>query len=614
MTEAGIGTNQDGANQNVGLQETVEIETPTLEAPEAPEAPNAGEQTVEETATEAGVYSFDQIIERLKAALPSVPDRSFAWNDVIGVIVLKLSNTDSLNKDNDASNATQIQVTAAREPGQDRITEDFFPTLTLNRTFKSWRIAVPVRVNVRNCVQLGAENLDESKTWLPDTIQIRRRILNEREGVPGNPNLQLCYGDDLKPLRSVLQVNDYLVVVKLKKTLTYVAFGVKNNVDLGTGKKMYLAPRADRDDTVFPLDMVQYEQVLDANRLKGGKNVLLYGVPGAGKSWTIGNYYCDDESRMERLVFHPDYTHSDFIGQILPNVKEGLVTYEFTEGPFTKLLRKAYLHPTEEFFLIIEEINRGNAPAIFGEVFQLLDREDDGTSSYSVSNEDVAKKVYGDPNHMIRIPSNMSIIGTMNTSDQNVFTLDTAFQRRWDMRLIKNSFDGHAYATRKILDTDVEWKEFVEAINKEIVRKNRQMTSSEDKRLGTYFIREADLIFDEREDTLPQTEENKKAWTEAFLNNHRFAEKVIKYLWDDAFKFSRDDLFKPNFFSLEEVIDFFNENRKRERFRILNDEIYDALYAAVNQREADEAAQTAAQAPTDTQQPATENTQGDDAQ
>jgi len=336
--------------------------------------------------------------------------------------------------------------------------------------------------------------------------------------------------------------------------------------------------------SLFELEEFEDEEELtvydDATRVKGGVNTLLYGVPGSGKSWTIEKEYCDDESRMERLVFHPDYTYSDFIGQILPNVADGIVSYKFTEGPFTSLLKKAYTHPDKMFFLVIEEINRGNAPAIFGEVFQLLDRDDDGTSEYGITNVDIANIVYGNPNKKVRIPSNMSIIGTMNTSDQNVFTLDTAFQRRWNMRMIENTFEGHDYATTTILDTDVTWQRFCEVINNEIVTKNIRMTSSEDKRLGAYFVRAADLEYHETADNLELSEKER---IEAKLLNYRFAEKVLKYLWDDAFKFSREDIFKNTIYkSLEEVVNHFNSRSSakavgNDRFDVFKEEVIDAF-------------------------------------
>lgn len=314
---------------------------------------------------------------------------------------------------------------------------------------------------------------------------------------------------------------------------------------------------------------------IEATRIKGGKNVILYGVPGSGKSHTIGEQYCNDESRMERLVFHPDYTYSDFVGQILPNVSEGNVSYEFTEGPFTRLLKKAYNNPGEEYFLIIEEINRGNAPAIFGEVFQLLDRDDDGNSEYGISNADIARIVYGDENHKVRIPSNMSIIGTMNTSDQNVFTLDTAFQRRWSMRMIENDLDKVSYADKKILDTDVTWRRFNTVMNSIILKKNVRITSSEDKRLGAFFVREADLRFDPKENDPDASSEEKRI---AMLQNSRFPEKVLKYLWDDAFKFSREDVFETSqYISLEDIVRKFRESQNNGRFAVFKEEVVTAL-------------------------------------
>lgn len=336
----------------------------------------------------------------------------------------------------------------------------------------------------------------------------------------------------------------------------------------------------DYDDPIIDIDDSMSVDFDSVERVKGGMNTLLYGVPGSGKSWTIEKEYCDDESRMERLVFHPDYTYSDFIGQILPNVSDGIVSYKFTEGPFTSLVKKAYTNPKKMFYLIIEEINRGNAPAIFGEVFQLLDRKDDGTSEYGITNVDIANIVYNNPNKKVRIPSNMSIIGTMNTSDQNVFTLDTAFQRRWNMRMIENTFVGHDYARTTILDTGVTWQRFCEVINNEIVTKNIRMTSSEDKRLGTYFVRAADLEYHEEADNNDLSE---KEQIQARLLNYRFAEKVLKYLWDDAFKFSREDIFKNTIYkSLEEVVNHFNSRSSakatgNDRLDVFKEEIIDAF-------------------------------------
>lgn len=343
----------------------------------------------------------------------------------------------------------------------------------------------------------------------------------------------------------------------------------------------------------------------EKSRLTTGCNVLLYGVPGSGKSWTIEHEYCKPESKVERLVFHPDYTYSDFIGQILPNVSEdGQVSYKFTPGPFTNILHDVYLNPEDEYILIIEEINRGNAPAIFGEVFQLLDRKveieenDDGypigSSEYGITNPNIAKIVYGDSTHKVRIPSNLSIIGTMNTSDQNVFTLDTAFQRRWDMRLIENDFSNvdPKLADAEILDTTVSWREFCTAVNEIVVGNSARMTSSEDKRLGAYFVHLRDLKFNpnmgnlkegrydqlrkkESEESLTSSETVELTTIrDALKQNRKFPEKVIKYLWDDAFKFNREVIFEiTEYQSLEQVIRAFMYFKGIERFNVFKENV-----------------------------------------
>ncbi len=367
----------------------------------------------------------------------------------------------------------------------------------------------------------------------------------------------------------------------------------------------------DCDEPIADEDRTNHKS-FEEDRKTSGINVLLYGVPGSGKSWTIEHEYCKRNSKVERLVFHPDYTYSDFIGQILPNVAEdGQVSYKFTPGPFTNILRDAYLNPEDEFILIIEEINRGNAPAIFGEVFQLLDRKveieenDDGypigSSEYGITNPNIAKIVYGDLTHKVRIPSNLSIIGTMNTSDQNVFTLDTAFQRRWEMRLIENSFDNvdSKLADAKILDTTVSWKNFCTSVNEIVVGNSARMTSSEDKRLGAYFVHLRDLDFDDKMgdlkdyDILRKKESESKLTPEekakiavirdALKQNRKFPEKVIKYLWDDAFKFNREVIFEiTEYQSLEQVIRAFMYSKGIERFNVFKENVRAAFTNSSN--------------------------------
>jgi hypothetical protein len=375
--------------------------------------------------------------------------------------------------------------------------------------------------------------------------------------------------------------------------------------------RLYATKVIGLEDLDADTDGISFDD-LEKSRISSGTNILLYGVPGSGKSWTIEHEYRKPGTIVRRLVFHPDYTYSDFIGQILPNVAEnGQVSYKFTPGPFTTILHDAYWHPDKEYLLVIEEINRGNAPAIFGEIFQLLDRKieikdvfDDGfpigTSEYGITNADIATVMYGKERagDEVRIPSNLSIVGTMNTSDQNVFTLDTAFQRRWDMRLIENNFDNvdSTLANAEILDTGVTWKNFCIEINNIVVGNGVRMASSEDKRLGAYFVHLTDLKFEETMGDLsdgeydglrkkeaartlnPQEQARLTEIREAMKQNRRFPEKVIKYLWDDAFKFNREVVFESTEYqSLEQIIRAFMYAKGFDRMKIFKDNVQSAF-------------------------------------
>ncbi|MDO5774926.1 MAG: AAA family ATPase [Spirochaetales bacterium] len=305
------------------------------------------------------------------------------------------------------------------------------------------------------------------------------------------------------------------------------------------------------------------------NFAKNHSQLIYYGVPGCGKSHKVDEIINaaitdknDREHQVIRVVFHPDYTNADFVGQIMPLVDDG-IEYRFKAGPFTRILKHAYKEHSKKFFLVIEELNRGNAAAIFGDLFQLLDREKDGFSTYSINNPDISsfimseddyhndkilpdsKDVGGDKwilDTPIRLPPNLSILATMNTSDQNVFTLDNAFQRRWKMEYIPNSIkyedmkdsQKNQYDLR-IGETNIKWGSFREKVNENISDSKFSFSNAEDKQLGLFFIK-ADSETDTAE-KFPETDKPEK------ITESDFANKVLKYLWNDVFKRNLEEIF-----------------------------------------------------------------------
>lgn len=524
-------------------------------------------------------------------------------NDYDGLIIKKLEASNTLD-DNRTTNQTHIAITGNQIDIFPYLRSDgYFNNIESDATLKKYFITqVPMFLYESNIKYLSGDN--QTEIFFSDakkkscTSIVRSRRKNQADQI--QVSLINFDGEDFVSFRKMIHAGSYLIIMKKKTQFSYDVFGVIPNRGIdGDGQLSLLNNQFFKLATNTPVnveelqgngtDGLSYAQK-EQLRKTSGENILLYGVPGSGKSWTIQHEYCDVEECMERLVFHPDYMYSDFVGQILPVVKkddEGKekVRYEFKPGPFTKILKKAYEDPQRSYYLVIEEINRGNAPAIFGEIFQLLDRMDKdkngfkkGTSEYGITNENIALEVYGDSERKVRIPANLSILGTMNTSDQNVFTLDTAFQRRWIMRMIKNSFVKHEYADKPILDTTVSWKQFCEAINEEILRRNN-VTSSEDKRLGAYFVSADDLAYVETQDG-----DSEKQIIEAEHKNARFAEKVIKYLWDDAFKFSHPDTFDTRRYkSLETVIETFNASKGNDRFKVYHENLRKLIIEGVDE-------------------------------
>ena len=285
------------------------------------------------------------------------------------------------------------------------------------------------------------------------------------------------------------------------------------------------------------------------SRLEGGENVIYYGTPGCGKSYLVNQLYGKSD-RVIRTVFHPDYTNSDFVGQIVPSVSnEGNVSYRLAPGPFTRALEYAIAHPTEKVVLIVDEINRGNSAAIFGDLLQILDRDPSGAGVYDIANDFISSYLAESDREVpdITLPSNLWIIATMNTSDQNVFPLDTAFKRRWKMVKVRNDFTGSKIGGLFVPGTDVTWKTFVEKINNKIARTESFGLNSEDKQLGVYFMPASALSETENEEDAEKIKE--------------FGEKILMYLWEDVAKLERSQWFGDKFHALDELLDEFEKSK-----------------------------------------------------
>ena len=290
---------------------------------------------------------------------------------------------------------------------------------------------------------------------------------------------------------------------------------------------------------------------------------IFYGAPGTGKSNTIK---CDVDKKglpRVRTTFHPDSDYSTFVGAYKPtsvevpvmtiigkeqvpvvNAKpEKKIVYEFVPQAFLKAYTGAWKDQDKPFFLIIEEINRGNCAQIFGDLFQLLDRNDEtGLSDYPISpDEDIQKFLLTDKKfgfaaltdeqkaaipeevltgELMILPKNLHIWATMNTSDQSLFPIDSAFKRRWDWQYMPIS-DGRKGWKIDANGKQYDWWQFLQKMNNQI----GSTTNSEDKKLGYYFCKA-------KGDT---------------IDAETFVGKVIFYVWNDVFKdFAEEagDLFK----------------------------------------------------------------------
>jgi hypothetical protein len=310
-------------------------------------------------------------------------------------------------------------------------------------------------------------------------------------------------------------------------------------------------------------EIEKLDQLLDSHSNdslegKSGINLIVYGTPGCGKSYWVENTLLAGVSNAFKIrtTFYSDYSHSDFVGQILPCMKDEngtkMIEYDFVPGPFTEALRIALMpaNANKMVYLVIEELNRGDAAKIFGEIFQLLDRDDNGESRYPVNSPLIydylttkcklilkGNKVY--------LPNNLSIIATMNTSDQAVTSLDTAFKRRWSMLKLPTAMEkNNPYGDLFVPGTGILWRCFQNEVNERIEMIQKDSAISEDRQIGAYFLTAKELA--ETKDC----EDSEKI--------RGFAYKIIEYLWDDVCQLdNKEKIFNPAIGCLDDAISIF---------------------------------------------------------
>jgi len=259
---------------------------------------------------------------------------------------------------------------------------------------------------------------------------------------------------------------------------------------------------------------------------KQATNTIYFGSPGTGKSNTVDEL--TKGSNVRKVTFHPEYDYHSFVGGYKPSMNGESIVYKFVPQIFTKIYVKAWKNLSEHYYLQIEEINRGNCAQIFGDLFQLLDRDIDGSSRYDVDasedlvaflEDELGEGHEGINKGKIKLPHNLSLIATMNTSDQSLFPMDSAFKRRWDWEYIPiNYYCDKSDFTIKLNDThSYKWLSFLEEINKLIF----EVTDSPDKQIGNWFVNPTDKIISEK----------------IFIN------KVLFYLWNDVFKDEDESFF-----------------------------------------------------------------------
>lgn len=489
--------------------------------------------------------TLQDLVAVVRRKYGSADGSDFRFDDVDSALAIQVKGTDvhrALRNDGGASSKDQIDLTYGESLPKGRSpVEDFFPTIQMPVALSQQRHMVITCRVWQEC--LGAQG----PGWKSGSVDVVRGLMNEGS----NPRLQLRGSGAVDELRRKITEGNWLVFLHQKGRSSYEAFRLYEadwqNSSAARPKEMF-----DGGDGLQRVDFALTASLRDPSAI--GSNIVFYGPPGTSKSFNASERV--GAANSFRTQFHPEYTHSDFVGAYRPVVgserkktdtivgHDGLPVarpvnyFEFVPGPFIKALAAAYSAlgmaspelPPEHVYLIVEEINRGDCAAIFGEVFQLLDRDPSraGRSEYGIfakpeiqdyfTKEGVHWDIAGDGR--IYIPPNMTIFATMNTCDQALFPMDSAFKRRWDWAYCPVHEEAVLTYTRGIRpfvreqgSTRVlDWISTLRGINERI-----RASELEDKQLGPWFVK-------------PRPD-GEIPWPTV-------KDKVLFYLWHDVFNTS----------------------------------------------------------------------------
>lgn len=320
------------------------------------------------------------------------------------------------------------------------------------------------------------------------------------------------------------------------------------------------------------------------------RQIIFFGTPGSGKSHRVKAL--TEGKKVHRTTFHPDSDYASFVGCYKPTmaslsfkdllerlskedkgiaslyryilgtpqfqerdlseiyINSSEISYSFISQVFIEAYVDAWKHPEEEVYLVIEEINRGNCAQIFGDLFQLLDRNSEGKSEYRIkADSDLRDYLYrqlgeehegmGIKNGELCLPPNLHILATMNTSDQSLFPMDSAFKRRWDWEYVPVDYSEAVPSSHFVIalgDKEYRWVDFLKEVNERI----RTATDSEDKQMGNFFIKSG-------------------------ISEAEFKSKVMFYLWNEV---CRDEYGTPN--------NFFRSKQNNEEVEFSFNDLYQA--------------------------------------